>query len=61
MERGEAIVVTGRGRPIAPIVLEARELHQGSDRAVAAIRTFRKRTGRITVAELLSARHAGHK
>lgn len=31
------------------------------DQAIESIRSVRKRTGKITVGELLSARHEGHK
>jgi prevent-host-death family protein len=61
VERGETIVVTRHGRPIARIVPAVDRQREASDRAIDAIKAFGKRTGKITVAELLSAGHAGHK
>jgi hypothetical protein len=31
------------------------------DQAIAGIKALRKRTGKVTVEELLSARHEGHR
>jgi prevent-host-death family protein len=61
VERGETIVVTRHGRAIARIVPETHRRQEEIDEAIATIKTLRKHTGKITVAELLSARHAGHK
>ncbi|HEY7578005.1 MAG TPA: type II toxin-antitoxin system prevent-host-death family antitoxin [Acetobacteraceae bacterium] len=61
VERGETIVITRHGRAIARIVPEAVRRQEEVDQAIAAIRALRRRTGKITVDELLSARHAGHK
>jgi prevent-host-death family protein len=61
VERGESIVITRHGRPIARIVPEAHRRQAEIDRAIEGIRALRRRTGKITVAELLSARHEGHK
>lgn len=61
VERGETIVITRHGRPIARIVPEKDRRQEEIDQAIASIKALRKRTGSITIAELLSARHAGHK
>jgi prevent-host-death family protein len=61
VERGETVVITRHGRPIARLVPEGKRRQEEIDRAIDALKTLRKRTGKITVAELLSARHAGHK
>lgn len=61
VERGESIVITRHGRPIARIVPEAHRRREAIDQAIAGIKALRQRTGKITVAELLSARHEGHK
>jgi hypothetical protein len=42
-------------------VPEARRRQEEIDWAIDAIKALGKRTGKITVAELLSARHTGHK
>lgn len=61
VERGETVVITRHGRPIARLVSEAPRRQQEIDLAIAEIKTLRKRTGKITLTELLSARHEGHK
>jgi prevent-host-death family protein len=61
VERGETVVITRHGRPIARIVPEAHRRREEIDLAIEGIKALRQRTGKITVAELLSARHEGHK
>jgi len=61
IERGETVVITRYGRPIARIVPEAHLRQEEIDKAIEAIKALRKRTGKITVEELLSARHEGQK
>ncbi len=61
VERGETLVITRHGRPIARIVPEARLRREEIHQAVETIKSLRKQTGTITAAELLSARHEGHK
>ena len=61
VERGETVVITRHGRAIARIVPEAHRRQEEVDRAVDGIKALRRRTGKITVAELLSARDEGHK
>jgi prevent-host-death family protein len=61
VERGETIVITRHGRAIARIVPEARRRQEEIDRAIESIKALRQRTGKITVHEILSARHEGHK
>ena len=61
VERGEVIVITRHGRPIARIVPE-RELRQKEiDQAIANINALRSRIGRLTTEEILSARDEGRK
>ena len=61
VERGETIVITRHGRAIARIVPEV-DLRQAEiDRAIAKIKAFRERTGKLTVDEPVSAKHEGHK
>jgi len=61
VERGDTVVITRHGRPIARIVPEADRRQQEIGKAIEGIKALRKRTGKITVDELLSARHEGHK
>ena len=61
VERGETIVITRHGRAIARIVPEAHRRQEEIDKAIAGIKTVRRNTGRISLEELLSSRHEGHK
>lgn len=61
VERGETIIITRHGRPIARLVPEAQRRQEEIDKAIASLKELRKHTGKITVQELLSSRHEGHK
>lgn len=61
VERGETLVITRHGRPIARIVPEVDRRQEEVDMAMASIRELRKRTGRITIDELRSAQREGQK
>ena len=61
VERGETIVITRHGRPIARIVPEQALRQERIDQAIANIRALGRRIGRITVEEILSARDEGRK
>jgi len=61
VERGETLVITRHGRPIARIVPEVDRRQEEVDKAIAGIRELQKRTGRITIEDLLSAREEGRK
>lgn len=61
VERGETIIITRHGRPIARLVPEAHRRQQEIDLAIETIKSIRQRTGKITAAELLSSRHEDHK
>ena len=61
VERGETVRITRRGRPIARIVPETDRRQAEVDEAVANIRALGRRTGKITLKEILSFRHEGHK
>ena len=61
VERGETLVITRHGRAIARIVPEATVRQEEVDSAIAAIKELRQRTGKVTIAEILSARHEGHR
>jgi prevent-host-death family protein len=64
VERGETIVITRHGRAIARIVPEAHLRQAEVDRAIVNIvniKALRQRTGKVTVDELVSAKHEGHK
>jgi prevent-host-death family protein len=61
VERGETLIITRRGRRIARIMPEADRRQEEIDKALDAIHELRKRTGRITLKELLSARDEGRR
>lgn len=61
VERGETLVITRHGRAIARIVPEASRRQDEVDRALANIRELRKRTIKVTLEEILSAREEGRK
>jgi len=61
VERGETLIITRHGHRIARIVPELDRRQAEIDKALGAIRELRRRTGRVTVAELLSARDEGRK
>ena len=61
VEHGETILITRHGRAIVRIVPEEHHRQEEIDNAIASIKSLRRRTGRITVAQLLEARHARHK
>jgi prevent-host-death family protein len=61
VERGETIVITRHGKPIARIVPEADRRRVGLDRVMAEIEEFRQTMPRIPLEELFTARHEGHK
>ena len=61
VERGETLIITRHGKPIARIVPEADGRQARIDRAIADIDAFRKTMPRIPLEEILSARHKGHR
>jgi prevent-host-death family protein len=61
VERGETLIITRHGRAIARIVPEVDRQQAKIDEAMDAIRNLRRRTGRIKVDELLSARDEGRR
>ncbi len=61
VERGETLIITRHGRPIARLVPEVDRRQEEVDKAIASINALRKRTGKITVKELLSARDEGRR
>ena len=65
VERGETIVITRHGRRIARIVPEAERRQQEISEAVENIKALgkeiREKFGPMTLDEILSLRHEGHK
>lgn len=61
VERGETVIITRHGRPIARLEPEASRRQAEIDAAIVAIMALRKKTGRMTVDEILSARDEGRR
>lgn len=61
VERGETIVVTRHGKPIAHIVPAPAAENERVRQALDGIAALRKTTGRMPLNDLLAARHEGHK
>ena len=62
VERGETVVITRHGRPIARLVPESERRQAEIDEAVDGILAVRERLkGKITLEEVLSSIHEGHK
>jgi len=61
VERGESFVITRRGRPIARLIPEAEQKQAAIERAMCEIVEFRKSMPRLSLDEIVSARHEGHK
>jgi prevent-host-death family protein len=60
VERGETIVITRHGRPIARLEPEGDPRQRAIDQALAELETFRATMPRLTLEEILAARHEGH-
>jgi prevent-host-death family protein len=61
VERGETLIITRHGRRIARLAPDVDRRQEEIDKAIAGILEIRKRTGKVTTAELLSARDEGRK
>ena len=61
VERGETIVITRHGKPIADLKPHADSRREDALRAMAEIKELRKTTGRATVEEILAWRDEGRK
>lgn len=62
VERGETILITRHGRPIARLVPEADRRQAEINQAVANIRAMRRnKADKLTLDEILTSRHEGHR
>ena len=61
VEHGETIVITRHGKPIARLSPERERRQAEIDKAFESIRELRKRAGRLSLQEIISAKHEGHK
>jgi prevent-host-death family protein len=61
VERGDTVRITRHGRPIARLVPERQGRQAEIEQAIANIKALRSRIEKISVEEILSSRHEGHK
>jgi prevent-host-death family protein len=59
VEKGETVIVTRRGKPIARICPEPHFDRERARRAIEGMRALRQRIGRLSLEEILSARDEG--
>lgn len=60
VERGETIIITRHGRPIARLVPEVARRQEEIAKVLADLDDLRKTMPALTLDEILSARHEGH-
>ena len=61
VERGETVVITRHGKPIARLVPDEEARRADARRAMDEIKEMRKHAGRATVQEILAWRDEGRK
>jgi len=61
VEHGETIVITRHGRPVARLVPDTARRQAELDKAIDGIMALRERTGKMTLQQLLEARHEAHR
>jgi prevent-host-death family protein len=59
VERGESILITRHGKPVARIVPEAEIDRERVERAMQSMREIRKRTKPVSIEEILAMRDEG--
>jgi prevent-host-death family protein len=59
VERGESIIITRHGRPVARLSPESADDRERVRRAVESIREIRSRTKPVSLEEILAARDEG--
>jgi prevent-host-death family protein len=61
VERGETVVITRHGRPIARLVPEAHGRQAEVVKAIERLKAFRRTMPAISLDELLAGRHEDHR
>ena len=61
VERGETVVITRHGKPVAHLVPAPDVNRERARAAMEGIREMRKTAKRVSVDEILAWRHEGHK
>jgi prevent-host-death family protein len=59
IERGESVVITRHGKPVARISPPQEDDRSRAEQAVSEMRALRQRIGRMSLEEILSARDEG--
>ncbi len=59
--RGETIIITRHGQPIARLIPEETARHTGKIAAIERLKALRATLPSVSGEELLSGRHEGHK
>ena len=59
VERGETIVITRHGKPVARITPQTEIDRERVQQTIEGMRELRKRAGRLSLEEILSARDEG--
>ena len=60
VERGETLIITRHGKPIARLVPDEASRRDEIRKAVEELKEIRKTFGKLSLEEILSARHEGH-
>lgn len=62
VEQGETVIITRHGKPVAQLgPVQTPEPREDVAEVIARMKRARARRGRMTVEEILSARHEGHR
>jgi prevent-host-death family protein len=61
VERGDTLIITRHGKPIARLVPEQERRQAEIEWALKQMKKLRSRQERVTIAEILSARDEGRK
>ena len=61
VERGETLIITRHGKPIARLVPDDAARKQEIRKAIEDIRALRKTMPGLTLEEIISAKHEGHR
>jgi prevent-host-death family protein len=59
VERGESMIITRHGKPIAHLIPAAQADRERLERAMEGMRALRRRIGKLSLEEILSARDEG--
>jgi prevent-host-death family protein len=61
VEKGETVIITRHGRAVARLVPDQKRRQKEIDEAIASMKARAKRVGKISLKDLLSSIHEGHK